>query len=411
LRIGLTAESTHNRFISCGIRLDQALQGLSIALQSRVFVKMDTVTFPRNDLEEWQQQVIKAGEKDMEMLGSDVQRLMANNEAFREEALIMFREFGSEIKHRHLVLHTVLSDEFGRINDKLDKIDSKLDAIQQQEDDVPIIEWDELELVEDDKPSSGGYGTVYEGRWGNREVAIKVMDIGKVGKRVMKELQKEAKMHCGLRHPNVIFFYGIVLSPEPALVMEWAAPDLLFFLQDWDDDEVLPWNERWLMAKQIAKGMKFVHSNHILHHDLRAANVLIGPKGARLCRLCDFGLSRWKQQSSRNSNQQTGNPHWMAPEYSAGGVFTTACDVFSFGVLMYEIASYGTTPYHGRADVRDLYKEEKRNEKIEDIEDIPQEYKEMIQLCWHQFAKKRPSFEKIFSMISASKLASPKFTV
>uniref|UniRef100_A0A7S4PBE7 Protein kinase domain-containing protein n=1 Tax=Paramoeba aestuarina TaxID=180227 RepID=A0A7S4PBE7_9EUKA len=301
------------------------------------------------------------------------------------------------------------------VDEKIDKIDEKLDqALQQQqhEPDIQIIEWDTLTL-EDEEANSGSYGTVHQGKWGSRQVAVKVLNVGTVGKRVMKELTNEAKTHCCLRHPNIIFFYGIVLSPEPAIVMEWAAPSLSFFLEDWDDDDDIPWRQRWTMAHQIAKGMAFVHSNNILHHDLRASNVLIGPKGSRFCRLCDFGLSRAKQQSTKNSKQKSGNPFWLSPEYYENPVrgYNASCDVFSFAVVMFEIATYGKLPFedHQNINVQELYAKGMRNEAIED--NVPKEYKEMIELSWHQNPMKRPSFQQICEMISSSGVADPEITI
>ena len=70
------------------------------------------------------------------------------------------------------------------------------------------------------------------------------MNIGKVGRKVLKDLKNEAEMHCALRHPNVILFHGLV-EEKHALVMEWAAPDLLFFLGDWIEDKPIPWSQRF----------------------------------------------------------------------------------------------------------------------------------------------------------------------
>ena len=251
---------------------------------------------------------------------------------------------------------------------------------------------------------------------------MKMMNIGKVGRKVLNDLKSEAETHCTLRHPNIILFHGLV-EEKHALVMEWAAPDLLFFLEDWVEPQPIPWSQkfvffcflfcfvlfcffafffflifffffnfcnsqfipsplshnlptplpRWTMALQIAKGMKFVHTKNLLHHDLRAANVLIGsPQGSRLCRLCDFGLARWKHESSKVSTQQSGNPHWWAPEYCEGGGYTNMCDVFSFGVTLYEIVADGELPFKNRSDVKDLYIKGLRNQQLEGLKDVPE---------------------------------------
>ena len=127
---------------------------------------------------------------------------------------------------------------------------------------------------------------------------------------------------------------------------------------------VFPICDQYLAALQIARDMQAIHQLNVLHHDLRAANILIGPASQRRCRIADFGLSRAKMESSRFSTKKTGNPAWSAPEYLAGNTpFTAACDVFSYGMVLFEICSDppGTAPFDGQGDnVRSLYLEGKR---------------------------------------------------
>ena len=152
---------------------------------------------------------------------------------------------------------------------------------------------------------------------------------------------KEARLHFFLHdHQHIVPLTGISfgLKNEIYFVMPDLSPSLLDFLKSTPN---IPLSQKWTIAKEIATGMAALHSMKILHHDLRASNVLLGPPPRR-CQITDFGLS--KEETSYMKSSMSGNPMWLAPEYAGGGKYTTACDVYSFGVLLYEVVSGGKTP-------------------------------------------------------------------
>jgi serine/threonine protein kinase len=229
----------------------------------------------------------------------------------------------------------------------------------------------------------GAYGTVFKGTWHGAVVAVKKLHVEAMGKRVLQEVRDEALILCRIEHSNVIVLHGVCLEqPNFALVVDNAAPSLYLFLGDLLG--VFPIGDQYLAALQIARGMQAIHHLNVLHHDLRAANILIGPEGQRRCRIADFGLSRAKMESSRFSAKQTGNPAWSAPEYLAGNTpFTAACDVFSYGMVLFEICSDppGTAPFDGQGDnVRSLYLEGKRPLIPKGAD--PQ-FAQLMQFCWN----------------------------
>ncbi len=99
----------------------------------------------------------------------------------------------------------------------------------------------------------------------------------------------------------------------------------------------VPWGQRWMLCLQIALGLQAIHKAGIVHHDLRAANVMVGPAGQRCAKITDFGLSRVRQEVTKQTKStSSGNVRWLAPEYLLGGEYTPACDVFSFAMVMWE---------------------------------------------------------------------------
>jgi len=219
---------------------------------------------------------------------------------------------------------------------------------QRRECNLLEIPWCELSFSpETDFIDEGAFGAFYKGMWrGNMVVAIKKLLMKSFGKRVVQEMQQEAKLLCQLDHENVVQLHGVCFeSPNYALIMQYAAPSLATLL---GDVEAFPVGDQYLAARQIACGMMAIHAAGILHHDLRTCNVLVGED--RRCRIADFGLSRTKLQSSKFSKKTTGNPAWSAPEYLEGNApFTTACDVFSYAMVLFEISSDppGAAPFRG----------------------------------------------------------------
>jgi serine/threonine protein kinase len=142
---------------------------------------------------------------------------------------------------------------------------------------------------------------------------------------------------CVASNIQTLFSSRCLEQPNFAIVMEFAAPSLYLFLGDLLG--VFPIGDQYLAALQIARGMEAIHSLNVLHHDLRAANVLIGLEGQRRCRNADFGLSRAKMEAVDSVQNKQATQHG-APEYLAGNTpFTAPCDVFSYGMVLFEICS------------------------------------------------------------------------
>jgi serine/threonine protein kinase len=257
----------------------------------------------------------------------------------------------------------------------------------------------------------GAFGAVYKGKWQNKEVAIKKLLIKAAGKRLVQDMYGEAQFLCQVVHVNVVLLHGVCFeAPNFAIILEYAAPSLHLLLSDVD---AFPIGDQFLAALEISRGMAAIHAAGILHHDLRAANVLMGPEGNRRCRITDFGLSKTKIQSSRFSTKTSGNPGWSAPEYLAGNVpFTNSCDVFSLGVVMFEMSSDppGLPPFEGQSgdNIRNLYLEGKRPLLRDGVD---RDFAQILQLCWDQDPSKRPTFFRIVQIIEISGKAAKKYTV
>jgi serine/threonine protein kinase len=191
----------------------------------------------------------------------------------------------------------------------------------------------------------GSFGTVYRARdlTLDRTVALKVIRPG--GTVAPEALLAEARAAAALTHPNVCIIHAVESSlGPPIIVMEYVDGEPL---SQKLQDGILPPRQASLLGRQIALGMAAAHTQGVVHGDLKPANILVTPAG--IAKIVDFGMARrdapvrsgdetgiWNPSSSGGIS---GTPAYMAPEQAQGQPPTQASDVFSLGLIIYEMAT------------------------------------------------------------------------
>ncbi|KAL9964728.1 hypothetical protein ACROYT_G028408 [Oculina patagonica] len=230
-----------------------------------------------------------------------------------------------------------------------------------------------------------------------------------------KDLLSELQLMKKLKpHPHVIKLMGCVTETDPLLVLIEYIPygDLLGYLRKsrglkdtyFKDPDVKPQTNltsQQLMrfCQQIADGMSYLCSSKIIHRDLAARNVLVG-EGEK-CKVTDFGMARNVYQDDIYTKESRGRlpVKWTAYEGLLYGTYTTQSDVWSFGVVLYEIFTVGGSPYPGinpRVIANKLQKGY-RMPKPKHVDD--QLYQIMLQ-CWQENPNDRPTFSKLKDTIT-----------
>ncbi|KAI7839198.1 hypothetical protein COHA_007087 [Chlorella ohadii] len=309
---------------------------------------------------------------------------------------------------------------------------------------------------------------VYLASWFGTEVAVKILIVGHVASAseaqralslsapIMQKLEAEASLLASLRHPHVVNFLGICHEP-PCIVTEFCARgslcDLLAAARS--DPEVaaqLSWRRRLTMAADAAVGMLYLHSRSspapIIHRDLKSPNLLVDANwsvkvtaalresfarrscvaipGIALHRCInpvptDFNLSKILEDTTHSTSMAAMNPRWLAPEVMRGGRATKASDVYSFGIVLWELLTWQlpfgpANPWHlvahvlagGRLDVHP-------------IDALPgpdtaafgggglEGYLALMRCCWAQAPEQRPGFQQVVQELRALlKLAPPE---
>ncbi|KZT72042.1 Pkinase-domain-containing protein [Daedalea quercina L-15889] len=190
----------------------------------------------------------------------------------------------------------------------------------------------------------GAYGSVHKGveiATGN-VVALKIINLDTEDDDV-GDIQREVALLTQLRDaPNITHYYGCFLDgPRVWIVMEYAQGGSVRTLMKACKDGVVEEKYVSVIIREVLAALSYLHKSSIIHRDLKAANVLV--TGAGKVMLCDFGVSALLVTASSKRNTLVGTPHWMAPEVAQGSAYDTKADIWSLGIVIYEMVK-GSAP-------------------------------------------------------------------
>lgn len=241
------------------------------------------------------------------------------------------------------------------------------------------------------KLGAGQFGDVWEGLWnGTTAVAVKTL---KPGTMSLEEFMSEATIMKKLRHPKLIQLYAVCTDGEPIYIVTELMKhgSLLDYLHDKGRALKLP--QLVDMAAQIAAGMAYLEAQNYIHRDLAARNVLVGVNN--ICKVADFGLARLIEEETYNAREGAKFPiKWTAPEAAMLNKFSIKSDVWSFGILLTEVITYGRIPYPGMNNAEVLQQVEK-GYRMPNPHGCPELLYAIMNDCWKARPEERPTFETL----------------
>ncbi|KAF0910702.1 hypothetical protein E2562_004694 [Oryza meyeriana var. granulata] len=273
-------------------------------------------------------------------------------------------------------------------NSAADHVEIPSDGASEWEIDVKLLKFG-------NKVASGSYGDLYRGTYCSQDVAIKVHKPERINADMQREFAQEVYIMRKVRHKNVVQFIGACTKPPNlCIVTEYMSGGSIYdYLHKHKGVFKLP--ALLGVAMDVSKGMSYLHQNNIIHRDLKTANLLMDESGT--VKVADFGVARVKAQSGVMT-AETGTYRWMAPEVIEHKPYDHKADVFSFGILMWELLT-GKIPYEYLTPLQAAVGVVQKGLRPTIPKNAHAKLSELLQKCWQQDPAERPDFSEILETL------------
>ncbi|XP_056177144.1 serine/threonine-protein kinase STY46-like [Syzygium oleosum] len=245
------------------------------------------------------------------------------------------------------------------------------------------------------KIASGSYAELYKGMFLSQDVAIKLLRTEHLNKTMQQEFAQEVYIMRKIRHKNIVQFIGACTRPPRlCIVTEYMSGGSLFdFLHKQND--VLKLSTVLRLAIDVSKGMNYLHKNNIIHRDLKAANLLMDEN--EVVKIADFGVARVQTQSGVMT-AETGTYRWMAPEVIEHRPYDHKADVFSFGIVLWELLT-GKLPYEDVTPLQAAIGVVHKGLRPTIPEHTHPDLEKLLNECWEREPSLRPEFSEIVEIL------------
>ena len=241
------------------------------------------------------------------------------------------------------------------------------------------------------KLGAGHFGEVWMGIWNETtEVAVKTLKPGTMSASKFLEV---AVLMKKLSHPKLIQLYAVCTKEEPIYIITELMKhgSLLEYLRG--DGRLLKLPQLINMGAQVAAGMGYLEEENYIHGGLAARNILVGEH--LICKVADFGLARVIDEDIYEAHTGEKFPiKWTAPEAALYSRFTIKSDVWSFGIVLYELITYGSVPYYEKNNAQVL-EALQTGYRMPFPRGCPTSLYRIMKECWEDDPTARPAFETL----------------
>lgn len=258
-----------------------------------------------------------------------------------------------------------------------------------------------IDIVMHQQLGVGQWGIVNEAIWKKHNIRVAVKTLKEDMMHLEEEFLEEAELMKSMRHPNLVQLLGVCTREAPIYIITefMTKGNLLDYLRNCDHDQINGFVLMY-MATQICSAMSYLESRNYIHRDLAARNCLVSDN--HLVKVADFGLTRMvKPDEIYTAHVGAKFPiKWTAPEGLAYNKFSSKSDVWSFGVLLWEIATYGMTPYPG-VELSEVFYTLNSGHRMGRPTGCPEPIHQLMQQCWAWEANDRPAFWELHERLQS----------
>ncbi|XP_031265328.1 serine/threonine-protein kinase STY13 isoform X2 [Pistacia vera] len=285
-------------------------------------------------------------------------------------------------------------------------------------------EWeiDPSKLIIKGAIARGTFGTVHRGVYDGQDVAVKLLDWGEEGHRTEAEIAslraaftQEVAVWHKLDHPNVTKFIGATMGTSElniqtenghigmpsnvcCVVVEYCPGGALKSYLIKNRRRKLAFKVVIQLALDLARGLSYLHSEKIVHRDVKTENMLLDK--TRTVKIADFGVARLEASNPHDMTGETGTLGYMAPEVLNGNPYNRKCDVYSFGICLWEIYCCDM-PYPDLSFSEVTSAVVRQNLRPEIPRCCPSSLANVMKRCWDANPDKRPEMDEVVSMLEA----------
>ncbi|KFK30451.1 hypothetical protein AALP_AA7G262600 [Arabis alpina] len=245
------------------------------------------------------------------------------------------------------------------------------------------------------KIASGSYGDLYKGTYCSQEVAIKVLKPERLDSELEKEFAQEVFIMRKVRHKNVVQFIGACTKPPHLCIVTEFMPGGSVYDYLHKQKGVFKLPALFKVAIDICKGMSYLHQNNIIHRDLKAANLLMDEN--EVVKVADFGVARVKAQTGVMT-AETGTYRWMAPEVIEHKPYDHKADVFSYGIVLWELMT-GKIPYEYMTPLQAAVGVVQKGLRPTIPKNTHPKMTELLERLWEKDPTVRPDFAEIIEQL------------
>lgn len=251
----------------------------------------------------------------------------------------------------------------------------------------------------------GSFAEVFKARWRGTLVAVKKLPAHSLTPDFFEDFEREAALMKRLRHPNVLLYLGAcMISPDICIVTEYMGRGSVYRILH-DENVKLTWEVRRKFALDAARGMNYLHSSDpiLIHRDLKSHNLLVDENWK--VKVCDFGLSRIVEQTLSATMTACGTPCWTAPEVLRNARYTEKADIYSFGIVLWELATR-EDPYKGMPPFQVVFAVGTQKLRPQ-MPRCPIAWSRLVSDCWAEDPNMRPSFATILRRLEKLDITLP----